>query len=104
IVDTDSCQPYDSHDAESRGILSRSGLAPASGPSRAASSGAVRSNRGVEERTDPVAEHIYRLADRQDVEVEVDGTWWPGELRGWWDRRGTRLMNVSWRTGPGLTY
>lgn len=51
-----------------------------------------------------MAEHVYPPADRPDVEVEVDGTWYPGELRGWWDRDGGRLMNVSWRSGPGTTF
>jgi hypothetical protein len=50
-----------------------------------------------------MAEHIYAAADRPDVEVLVDGTWHPGELRGWWDRDGRRLMNVSWRSAPGMT-
>jgi hypothetical protein len=45
--------------------------------------------------------HVYRPADRPDVEVKVDGLWWTGELRGWWDQDGVRLMNVQWRTGPG---
>jgi hypothetical protein len=43
---------------------------------------------------------VYKPDQRPDVEVMVDGTWWPGELRGWWDRDGVRLMNVQWRTGP----
>jgi len=47
--------------------------------------------------------HIYRPYERPDVEVLVEGTWWPGELRGYWDRGGRRLMNVSWRTAPGMT-
>lgn len=48
-------------------------------------------------------QHVYPPAERPDIEVLVDGTWHPGELRGWWDRGGQRPMNVSWRTGPGLT-
>jgi hypothetical protein len=28
--------------------------------------------------------HIYSPADRPDVEVLVDDTWHPDELRGWW--------------------
>lgn len=50
-----------------------------------------------------MAEHVYAPADRPDVEVLVDGTWHPGELRGWWDRDGVRLMNVSWREAVGMT-
>jgi len=45
---------------------------------------------------------IYRADERPDVEVLVDGTWWPGELRGTWTRDGQPVANVSWRTGPGL--
>jgi hypothetical protein len=28
-----------------------------------------------------MAEHLYLPADRPDIEVLVDGTWYPGELR-----------------------
>jgi hypothetical protein len=48
--------------------------------------------------------HIYGPGDRPDVEVQADGTWWSGELRGWWDRDGVRLMNVQWHTGTGETH
>lgn len=51
-----------------------------------------------------MAEHVYRPDERPDIEVEVDGTWHPGELRGWWDRDGRRLVNVSWRPQAGITY
>lgn len=47
--------------------------------------------------------HVYRPDERPDIEVEVDGRWYPGELRGWWDRGGRRLMNVQWRQAVGLT-
>jgi hypothetical protein len=33
----------------------------------------------------------------------VDGGWYPGELRGWWDRDGVRLMDVQWRARPTET-
>ena len=45
--------------------------------------------------------HVYRPAERPDVEVKVNGMWWPAELRGWWEKDGVRLMNVQWRTAPG---
>jgi hypothetical protein len=32
----------------------------------------------------------------------VGGNWYAGELRGWWDRGGRRLMNVQWREGVGM--
>jgi hypothetical protein len=47
--------------------------------------------------------HIYSPMDRPDVEVDVDGTWYAGELRGSWDRDGRRLMNVRWREGVGMS-
>lgn len=47
--------------------------------------------------------YIYRPDERPDVEVEVDGSWYPGELRGWWDHDSGRLMNVQWRATAGMT-
>lgn len=41
--------------------------------------------------------------DRPDVEVLVDGTWWPGELRAWERRDDGWWGNVQWRTKPGET-
>jgi hypothetical protein len=48
---------------------------------------------------------VYLPADRPDIEVCVDGEWWPGELRMW-----TRLPDGSWtaqatwRREVGMTY
>ena len=52
-----------------------------------------------------VVEWLSRQPDghRGGRKVLVDGTWYPGELRRWWDRDGVRLMNVSRRTAPGVT-
>jgi hypothetical protein len=47
--------------------------------------------------------HVHPLDERPDVEVEVDGVWYPGELRGWWDRGGVRLMDAQWRARPTET-
>jgi len=47
---------------------------------------------------------IYKLHERPAVEVLVDDTWFPGELRGTWRRRGRRLCNVSWRDRIGMTH
>ena len=46
---------------------------------------------------------IYKPHQRPDVELLVDGTWYPGELRGAWRRGGLDVCNVSWRERPGLT-
>lgn len=50
-----------------------------------------------------MSSHVYRPDERPDVEVLVDGSWHAGELRGWWDDRGRRVMNVQWHEGVGLT-
>lgn len=50
-----------------------------------------------------MAAPFYRPDQRPDVEVLVDVQWWPGELRGWWDLDDARVLNVSWRSGPGMT-
>lgn len=43
---------------------------------------------------------VYSPADRPEVEVLVDDTWWPGELRAWFPQDdGTWRANVSYRTG-----
>jgi hypothetical protein len=47
---------------------------------------------------------VYKPSERPDVEVLVDGTWHPGELRGTWQRNGKDLCNVSWRDRPGMTH
>jgi len=47
---------------------------------------------------------VYQPHERLDVEVLVNGTWHPGELRGTWRRHGRKLCNVSWRDRPGMTH
>lgn len=48
---------------------------------------------------------VYAPADRPLIEVLVDETWRPGELRAWSQREGGAWWgNVSWSAGPGLTY
>jgi hypothetical protein len=46
---------------------------------------------------------IYLPQERPDVEVLVDGAWYPGELRGTWRRRCRRQYTVSFRRTPGLS-
>jgi hypothetical protein len=44
---------------------------------------------------------VYRAADRPAVEVLIDDTWYPGELRMWSPRPdGTWEGNVMHSTGP----
>ena len=44
----------------------------------------------------------YSVAERPDVEVEVDGTWFYGELRQWLlDDAGDWHADVKWHAGPG---
>jgi hypothetical protein len=40
--------------------------------------------------------HVYPLHAHRDVEVEVEGVGYPGELRGCWERDGQRLLNIQW--------
>lgn len=47
--------------------------------------------------------HTYPIDQRPDVEVLVDGTWYPGELRQWIDSAGRRTCDVSWRRAPTQT-
>jgi hypothetical protein len=47
--------------------------------------------------------HIYALDARPDVEVQVDGVWYPGEARGYWDRDGQPVVNVQWRAAANQT-
>lgn len=43
--------------------------------------------------------------DRRLVEVLVDGTWYPGELRSWdKDEAGAWSAMVEWTTAPGSTF
>lgn len=42
----------------------------------------------------PEVTYTYPLDGRPVVEAEVYGGWHPGELRGWWDRGGIRLMDI----------
>jgi hypothetical protein len=46
---------------------------------------------------DPI---VYRPADRPEVEVLVDGTWYSGEVRMWTNRDGTWYADVGWSSGP----
>jgi hypothetical protein len=41
--------------------------------------------------------HTYPIDQRPDVEVLVDGAWYPGELRQWIDTDGHRTCDVAWR-------
>lgn len=44
---------------------------------------------------------VYEPADRPDVEVLIDGTWYPGELRAWYPQPdGTWHGDVMWSAGP----
>ena len=46
--------------------------------------------------------HTYTGNDRKEVQVEVDGTWYDGELRSWDQANdGTWSGIVSWRREPG---
>jgi hypothetical protein len=48
---------------------------------------------------------VYRPADRPDVEIEIDGTWYPGELRAWFPRDdGTWEGNVMYSLGPAQNH
>jgi hypothetical protein len=47
---------------------------------------------------------IYKPHERPDVEILVDGTWYPGELRGRWRRGGKTLCNVAWHDRRGATH
>lgn len=50
--------------------------------------------------------HVYRGLDRKLVEVLVDGTWWPGELRSWDQAAddGSWSGMAEWTTEPGSTF
>jgi hypothetical protein len=55
----------------------------------------------------PVGTHatvvFYAPGERPDVEVLIDGNWYPGELR-MWTKSGVRwAANCSYRTAPGNT-
>jgi hypothetical protein len=46
--------------------------------------------------------HVYPPADRPEVEVLVDGTWYPGELRMWTQGEdGSWSANVMWSRASG---
>jgi hypothetical protein len=47
--------------------------------------------------------HTYPIDQRPDVEVLVDRTWDPGELRQWIDSDGHRTCDVCWRRAPTET-
>lgn len=47
----------------------------------------------------------FRPTERPDVLIQVDGDWYPGELRQWSrDPAGGWWANVSWRQAPGETF
>jgi len=52
-----------------------------------------------------MAHHIvYKPHERPDVEVLVDGVWFPGELRMWTQRDdGTWSADVRWSEGTGAS-
>ncbi|MGH3505627.1 MAG: hypothetical protein ACRDO2_00310 [Nocardioidaceae bacterium] len=44
----------------------------------------------------------YAGFDRKPCEVDVDGTWYAGEIRAWdRDEDGAWSANVAWTRGPG---
>lgn len=48
---------------------------------------------------------VYLGFDRKAVEVLVDGTWHPGELRSWDQAEdGSWSGMVEFNVGPGMTY
>ena len=45
---------------------------------------------------------VYHGFDRKPCEVDVDGTWYAGEIRSWdRDAAGAWSADVMWSTGPG---
>jgi hypothetical protein len=54
---------------------------------------------------DQAVVHERVLVEPVLVEVEQDGTWWPGTLTEWarWDERGWQ-GHCRWTTAPGSTY
>ena len=48
---------------------------------------------------------VYPPGECPDVEVCVDGEWWPGELRVWTNRAdGSWWAQASWRREVGMTF
>jgi hypothetical protein len=47
--------------------------------------------------------HTYPIDQRPEVEVQVDGAWYSGELRQWIEADGYRTCDVSWRRAPTET-
>ena len=48
---------------------------------------------------------VFGAAERPEIEVLIDGTWYPGELRAWIPaEEGAWNGNVSYSTGVGQTY
>lgn len=44
-------------------------------------------------------------SERRDVEVRIDGAWWPGELRMWTQRPDESWWaQATWRREPGMTF
>ena len=49
-----------------------------------------------------LSSQVYRLADRPQIELLVDDTWYPGELRMWTQARdGSWSANVMWSRVSG---
>jgi hypothetical protein len=46
---------------------------------------------------------VYPPGERPDVEVRVDGGWWPGEVRSWSPRPSGWWANCSWHRKAGET-
>jgi len=45
----------------------------------------------------------YKPHERPDIEVLVNGIWYPGQLRASWRRHGRKFHSVSWTERPGMT-
>lgn len=50
------------------------------------------------------AQRVYSPDQQPDVEVLVDGQWWPGTLRAWRRTETGWVALVEWNHGPGLNY
>ena len=46
---------------------------------------------------------VYPPGERRDVEVRVDGAWYPAEVRSWSLTPSGRWANCSWHRGIGET-
>lgn len=70
---------------------------PAAQPDHASTISAVHTLTVSEPR-------VYLPADRPAVEVLVDESWCPGELRAWFPREDGWWANVAWSIAPGHTF